>query len=85
MYVFKWFMLQIPGKVERGVFSREQGIAPPDQGGQTAVTGRPDLNVSEAELTLLFSPINWVGNADQTLESEFGRLSAVENRGLNLW
>ncbi len=48
------------------------------------VSGTPDLEVSETELSLLFGPIKWVGLADQTLECEFGRLGAVENRGLNL-
>ncbi len=40
--------------------------------------------MSEAEQAFLFGPFKWVGHADQTLECEFGRLSAVENRGLNL-
>ncbi len=48
------------------------------------VSGTQDLKLSKAELAFLFGPIKWVDHADQTLECEFGRLGAVENRGLNL-
>ncbi len=40
--------------------------------------------MSEAEQAFLFSPVKCVGHADLALECKFGRLSAVENRGLNL-
>ncbi len=49
-----------------------------------SVSGTQDLEMSEAEQAFLFGPIKWVGHADQTLECKFGRLGAVENRGLNL-
>ncbi len=41
------------------------------------VSGAQDLKLSKAELAFLFGPIKWVGNADQTLECEFGRLGPV--------
>ncbi len=68
-----------------GNFLERTGKCSHGSGRANPVSGRPVLEVSKVEQTFLFGPIKCVGNADQTLECEFGRLGAVENRGLNHW